>query len=275
MNSSNYTQACQVCNEQYTPTLNKDGTPYKTKHSICSNKCRNKHKLIGNIDRKCKACGVTFRRRKRKNDAALYCSRECGYEVIKGRTAYTPEQRAVADHFYSERDALRRIAANIKRQIFNRTVKPEIDALRRIRKYRVAATKVIGACGCGSKFMRMRLDHKYGGSYDFCNPCRKIADRKSKRKGRRIAKAVRRARMKSVGIVERIDPFEVLNAFNWTCYICKKKTPKRLRGTYEDRAPEVDHIVPLSKGGDHTFSNLACACRKCNLEKSNNEFFLL
>lgn len=271
MNSSNYTQACQVCNEQYTPTLNKDGTPYKTKHKICSQKCRERHKLIGNIDRRCKACGVTFRRRKRNNDAALYCSRECGYEVV----SYTPEQRAIADHFYSERDALRRIARNIKRQLFNRTVKPEIDALRRIRKYRLEATKVIGICECGCKFLRMRHDHRYGGSFDYCNQCRERKRLKAARRNRRTAKAVRRARMARAGVVERVDPIDVLNAFNWTCYICKKKTPKRLRGTYDDRAPEVDHIVPLSKGGNHTFANLACACRKCNGDKSDNEMFLL
>ena len=34
---------------------------------------------------------------------------------------------------------------------------------------------------------------------------------------------------------------------------------------------EIDHIVPISKGGSNHISNLATACRKCNLEKSDNE----
>jgi 5-methylcytosine-specific restriction endonuclease McrA len=29
----------------------------------------------------------------------------------------------------------------------------------------------------------------------------------------------------------------------------------------------IDHYVPLSKGGEHTISNLVVACRKCNLAK--------
>jgi 5-methylcytosine-specific restriction endonuclease McrA len=40
-----------------------------------------------------------------------------------------------------------------------------------------------------------------------------------------------------------------------------------LRGTHADRAPELDHILPLAAGGDHTFDNVACACRKCNQAK--------
>jgi 5-methylcytosine-specific restriction endonuclease McrA len=31
----------------------------------------------------------------------------------------------------------------------------------------------------------------------------------------------------------------------------------------------VDHMIPLSRGGTHTFDNLVCACRKCNEEKGN------
>jgi len=31
----------------------------------------------------------------------------------------------------------------------------------------------------------------------------------------------------------------------------------------------IDHIVPLSRGGEHRIGNLAPACRACNLAKSN------
>ena len=34
-------------------------------------------------------------------------------------------------------------------------------------------------------------------------------------------------------------------------------------------ATEVDHIVPLSKGGTNEFENLVPACRPCNTKKSN------
>jgi len=34
-------------------------------------------------------------------------------------------------------------------------------------------------------------------------------------------------------------------------------------------APELDHIVPIAAGGSHTYSNVACACKKCNIKKSS------
>ena len=43
------------------------------------------------------------------------------------------------------------------------------------------------------------------------------------------------------------------------CYLCGNAIPKGER--------HVDHIVPLSKGGLHTASNLAVACAACNLSK--------
>ena len=34
-------------------------------------------------------------------------------------------------------------------------------------------------------------------------------------------------------------------------------------------ADSVDHIVPRSKGGTHTWENVVAACRRCNLAKGN------
>jgi len=43
------------------------------------------------------------------------------------------------------------------------------------------------------------------------------------------------------------------------CYLCGKLIPKGHR--------HVDHIIPLSRGGKHTLSNLAIACDTCNESK--------
>ena len=34
-----------------------------------------------------------------------------------------------------------------------------------------------------------------------------------------------------------------------------------------ERADSIDHVVPRSKGGPHTWENVAAACRPCNLTK--------
>jgi 5-methylcytosine-specific restriction endonuclease McrA len=54
---------------------------------------------------------------------------------------------------------------------------------------------------------------------------------------------------------------------NWCCWLCGGHAPPELRGTTNDLAPEIDHVIPLSRGGGHTYSNVACAHRKCNAAK--------
>jgi 5-methylcytosine-specific restriction endonuclease McrA len=105
-----------------------------------------------------------------------------------------------------------------------------------------------------------------------CAPCRDVQAKHINRNSpaRRADKARRKAmgRGRAVG-AERFDPLEVLARDGWRCHICGISTPKRLRGTYHDQAPELDHITPLALGGQHTRQNTACACRKCNIAKGS------
>lgn len=89
------------------------------------------------------------------------------------------------------------------------------------------------------------------------------------REGKAASRKARKLRQRGVA-VETVNPFKVLRRDGWRCQLCGIATPERLRGTYDDRAPEVDHIVPISKGGEHSYRNTQCACRKCNLAKSGN-----
>jgi len=45
------------------------------------------------------------------------------------------------------------------------------------------------------------------------------------------------------------------------CYLCGELIPLGER--------HVDHIIPFAKGGKHTPSNLAVACKMCNLSKGS------
>lgn len=101
-----------------------------------------------------------------------------------------------------------------------------------------------------------------------CRACVAKSAALARRKSSRIRKAMDRARLKRV-TVEKVDPFKVFDRDGWRCHLCGGRTPKELRGTYKDRAPELDHIVPLSKGGEHSYANTACSCRKCNGAKGD------
>jgi len=101
-----------------------------------------------------------------------------------------------------------------------------------------------------------------------CDECASVEKRRLKKHvpTRRAYKSRRRALERGLN-AERFDPFEVFERDGWRCHLCRCKTPQRLRGSMDDRAPELDHIVPLAAGGEHSRRNTACACRKCNQTK--------
>ena len=87
---------------------------------------------------------------------------------------------------------------------------------------------------------------------------------------RRCRRQKERARLRNAKI-EIVNATEIFIRDGWKCQLCGKKLKPKHRGTYRDDAPELDHIIPLSMGGDHSRNNTQCACRKCNSEKGGVE----
>ena len=88
----------------------------------------------------------------------------------------------------------------------------------------------------------------------------------SKRKGDRVRCARRRARATGA---EKVNPVVVFARDKWRCQLCGVRTPWRLRGTMDPRAPELDHIVPTAVGGEHSYRNTQLACKACNIRKAS------
>jgi|SRR5688572_3894923 len=77
-------------------------------------------------------------------------------------------------------------------------------------------------------------------------------------------------RVKRYGVpFERVYKLIVFERDGWRCQICGKDTPRNRRGTRYGNAPELDHRIPISKLGPHTYANTQCACRECNMRKGN------
>ena len=76
----------------------------------------------------------------------------------------------------------------------------------------------------------------------------------------------RRARLYGVHY-EPLDLGFIFARDKWRCQICGVSTPAKLRGGTDPQAPELDHRVPLSGGGGHTYDNVQLACRACNAAK--------
>lgn len=91
----------------------------------------------------------------------------------------------------------------------------------------------------------------------------------SRRFHRRIRRQKERALLRMVK-VDNVNPVKVFETYQWHCSYCNVHTPPHLKGSTLDNAPELDHIIPLSKGGLHSYVNTQLLCRKCNRIKSNN-----
>uniref|UniRef100_A0A6M3J4B2 Putative homing endonuclease n=1 Tax=viral metagenome TaxID=1070528 RepID=A0A6M3J4B2_9ZZZZ len=69
-------------------------------------------------------------------------------------------------------------------------------------------------------------------------------------------------RTREAGRVYSIERKEVASLLRKrVCAYCGRHTPKMRKA--------LDHVVPLSRGGDTTPANLVMACRRCNHEKSD------
>jgi 5-methylcytosine-specific restriction endonuclease McrA len=55
---------------------------------------------------------------------------------------------------------------------------------------------------------------------------------------------------------------------NWICWVCRGPINRRLRFPNYSAAT-VEHIVPLCKGGTHTWDNVAPSHARCNFEKGD------
>jgi 5-methylcytosine-specific restriction endonuclease McrA len=63
---------------------------------------------------------------------------------------------------------------------------------------------------------------------------------------------------------DRVISEEIFNRDQWRCRMCGCRVEKVAAAKHE---ATVDHIVPLSKGGEHSPSNCQTACRDCNVKK--------
>jgi 5-methylcytosine-specific restriction endonuclease McrA len=97
---------------------------------------------------------------------------------------------------------------------------------------------------------------------------RKKAEQEIKNSGtNHKARLIRQKRLKEQ-FVENVDPMQVFERDNWICQLCNHPVSKIRDKRFIDIA-SLDHIIPLSKGGQHSYANTQLAHLNCNIRKGN------
>lgn len=81
--------------------------------------------------------------------------------------------------------------------------------------------------------------------------------------------AAHRASEAGALIVDVFDRLKVFERDHWTCRICMLPIDPTLDGIHPMGAT-VDHVVPLSRGGEHSLANAQAAHLRCNAAKSDH-----
>jgi 5-methylcytosine-specific restriction endonuclease McrA len=84
----------------------------------------------------------------------------------------------------------------------------------------------------------------------------------------RKARAKRLAALNNHTILEK----DILNRYGTTCHICKQpidlNAPRQTGKLGWEKGLHIDHVIPLSRGGDNTIENVRPSHGYCNITKN-------
>lgn len=241
-----YEITCKGCNEEKQVT--------DPRAEYCSHKCYYEHgdhsmKGTYEIEVICDTCEEMFMA---ESNQSKYCSEECNpsnwersfvcfSECVTCQEVFATQsatQRYCSDECYEK--------ASKQRKIEHWLSQPERECRQ-----------------CGSKFQP-----QYKKLKNYCSTnCKEEYNRQARR-----SNESHYARARKFGVArEKIVPTKVFKRDNYTCQCCGIKTDKSLvkENSNLDNEPTLDHIIPMSKGGPHTYGNVQTMCRKCNTMKGD------
>lgn len=237
----------------------------------------------------CKQCGKQFKRQGGSNSSNIYCSQACFFTARAsglqpwdrtnlrkahwhkgGLYASAPSARLM-EKIKEAHKAVEAAANAFESMAVRELARPQCDVCgqpcsdgaSRFCSYACnKAWRGPRACKCGQVV---------GNASAFGNPpnclrCRRVARRVQRRM---YGSYKRRCRTYGGHFNAEVKPLDVFRRDAWRCHLCGAKTNKVFR-LEDQRSATVDHHpIPLSKGGDHDWHNVRCACFGCNTSKGN------
>lgn len=215
------------------------------KRKFCSKECCLNRYVRKELKTKvCVVCGIEF---KCKTDKRKWCSMRC-YRKLRPciRTKHKLICAGCGNQFDS--DDVRRTYCSVtcsNRHKHN----SEVDCI----------------CVVCNKHFKAKAYHR---SSECCsNLCR---DKRRRRKPERYVflRSYRRKRWQAVKQHEYVDESIVFKRDRWRCHICGKKISASVKWP-NPLSPSIDHVIPISKGGSHTYTNVMAAHLGCNQRKQD------
>jgi hypothetical protein len=223
---------------------------------LCSEVCRRKHKRREKAEAKyCNVCGVPLGN---VLHYQLYCSNECKAVAVKakGMPNHKPIWKKICPVCGKEFMAIKKERIYCSKTCYGKS-------------------KATDACTSGD-FVCMNCGKEFhaGTKRKFCS--RKcftdysgITEINNFKYESNLSDATAIKRAKRYGVKhENLDPLKVYEADNWVCRICGEPIDRSLVWP-NPMSASLDHIVPLSKGGNHVRANVQASHLHCNISKSN------
>lgn len=280
----------QFCNDDCRKARAKDlsNNRKRTIKIVCCLHCQ-KERQLQNAK---KPCRCTMKKRLQKTcvvcgkiHSKYYscCSRECGFELQR-------QSRRVPESI----KRIKKSITKLERKILSfekRFVSPCVDCgvtcdgnrcnhcrIRKSKSDRISRAKCTNQDGtktckaCGNLF---RVDYEHL-ARKFCSEnCRNKNKKRIDKIYRKIRKRKRRVKIRAVA-TDSVSDDQIFSRDKWKCVYCKSRVHKCDGINFGDyKMATIDHVIPLSKGGDDTESNKACACFECNcIKKVDKEWML-
>lgn len=246
---------CEVCRVDYEPV--------RVDQRYCSPPCKSRRPRVGRrryAERVCESCGEQY--------GPTYvqqrtCGRACGSAIRR-----PPASITVLRHRYQ-----------------GRPKKPVVRQCRECDRYFMDLRRRFCDPGCrrAAQLREQRRTKNWGnrrksppsapcircGEGEFPYPPRKCADctRAYKRMRRKADKQRRRALKLGVAS-EPYTLVEIAARDGYRCGLCRGKVVMSLAVPHF-KAPTIDHVVPMARGGDDTRANVQLAHFICNCRKSD------
>lgn len=261
---------CPICGERF--EIKKNGALTK----YCSEVCSDEARRIRNRERwreanpgwddgtnkVCEWCGQAFTVPARNAHIARFCSEECksrskGHMPLEEYKTLLEKQKEETMERNERQRLIKKIYQLLKKEINNREKVIEernrIDSLTR------------RCVECGEMFY---------------NPSPNVltcSTECSRKRSRRISRTIYKGRINDSNLVDKnITLTKLYNRDDGMCYLCgiqcdwdDKVTTDKGHTIVGKSYPSIEHMIPLSKGGKHSWNNVKLACMECNTLKGD------